>query len=88
MTGRREMGFKTQKRKGSEAGPVRKEELLAKSVTIDGRKEWYCRFCSETNVAVEVPQVPDRYSVCVTRWTHSSSVNKEWTQLVSIIVFG
>ena len=23
---------------------------LAKAVTIDGRIEWYCRFCSETNV--------------------------------------
>ena len=22
----------------------------AKAVAIDGRKEWYCRFCSETNV--------------------------------------
>ena len=32
------------------AGQVRIEELLAKAVTIDGRKEWYCRFCSETNV--------------------------------------
>ena len=29
------------------AGQVRMEELLAKAVTIDGRKEWYCRFCSE-----------------------------------------
>ena len=26
------------------------EELLAKAITIDGRKEWCCRFCSETNV--------------------------------------
>ena len=32
------------------AGQVRVEELLAKAVTIDGRKEWYCRFCSEKNV--------------------------------------
>ena len=31
------------------AGQVRKEELLAKAVTIDGRKEWCCRVCSETN---------------------------------------
>ena len=29
---------------------VRKDELLAKAVVIDGRKEWCCRFCSETNV--------------------------------------
>ena len=31
-------GFQTQKRKGDLAGQVRKEELLAKAVTIDGRK--------------------------------------------------
>ena len=23
------------------------EEILAKAVPIDGRKEWYCVFCSE-----------------------------------------
>ena len=28
----------------------RMEDLLAEAVTIDGRMEWYCRFCSETNV--------------------------------------
>ena len=27
-----------------------KKELLAKAATIDGRKEWNCRFCWETNV--------------------------------------
>ena len=30
------------------AGQVRVEELLAKAVTVDGRKEWYCRVCWET----------------------------------------
>ena len=34
-------GFQTQRR----AGQVRTEELLAKAITIDGREEWYCRFC-------------------------------------------
>ena len=43
-------GFQMEKRKGDMAGDVRNEELLAKSITIDGRKEWYCRFCSERNV--------------------------------------
>ena len=43
-------GFQSQKRKGYMTGQVWKEELLAKATTIDGRKEWYCRFCSETNV--------------------------------------
>ena len=39
------------KRKGFTAGQVRKDELLAKAITTDGRKEWCCRYCSETNVA-------------------------------------
>ena len=26
------------------------EEILAKAVTIDDRKEWYCLFCSDTHV--------------------------------------
>ena len=43
-------GFQMQKRKGYMAGHVRKEELLAKAVTIDGRIKWYCDFCSDTNV--------------------------------------
>ena len=43
-------GFQAQKRKGYVAGHVRKEELLASAITIDGRKEWFYRFCSETNV--------------------------------------
>ena len=32
------------------AGQVRMEELLAKAVTVDVRKEWYCRSRTETNV--------------------------------------
>ena len=32
------------------AGQVRQEELLAKAFVIDGRKEWFCRFRSETDV--------------------------------------
>ena len=30
--------------------PMSKDELLAHVVVIDGRKEWYFRFCTETNV--------------------------------------
>ena len=26
------------------------ERVLADAITIDGRKEWTCKFCSETNV--------------------------------------
>ena len=43
-------GFLSQKRKGYMAGQVRKWELVAEAVTIDGRKERHCRFCSETKV--------------------------------------
>ena len=43
-------GWQTQKKRGWMAWQVRMEELHAKAVTIDGRKEWSCRFCSETNV--------------------------------------
>ena len=50
MTVRKDRRWQTQKKKGWMAGQVRMEELLAKAVTIDCRKEWYCRFFSETNV--------------------------------------
>ena len=37
-------GFQTQKSKGIHGwGQARKDELLAKAVVIDGRKEFYCR---------------------------------------------
>ena len=29
---------------------VRAQRILADAITIDGRKEWTCKFCSETNV--------------------------------------
>ena len=32
------------------SGQVRAEEVLADAITIDGRKEWICKFFSETNV--------------------------------------
>ena len=43
------------RRKGGEgvAGQVRMEELLAKAVIINGRKECYCRFCSEQGRSAE-----------------------------------
>ena len=31
-------------------GQARAEKVLADAITIDGRKEWICKFCSETNV--------------------------------------
>ena len=32
------------------SGQVRAERDLADAITVDGRKEWICKFCSETNV--------------------------------------
>ena len=43
-------GFQTQKRKSWIPGQVRAEKVLADATIIDGRKEWICKFCSETNV--------------------------------------
>ena len=37
-------GYKTLKRKGHLSGQIRQEEVLARAVVIEGRKEWYCRF--------------------------------------------
>ena len=70
------------------AGQVRNDELLVKAVTTDGRNERHCRLCSETMDKVEVPQVQDGHSVCVSRQTHASSVVNEWTQLVCIVFVG
>ena len=43
-------GFQTQRKKSWIPGQVRAEKVLADAITIDGRKEWICKFCSETNV--------------------------------------
>ena len=43
-------GFQTQKRKSWIPGKVRAEKVLADAIAIDGRKEWICKFCSETYV--------------------------------------
>ena len=42
-------GFQTQRNKSWVSGQVRAERVLAE-VTTDGRKEWACKFCSESNV--------------------------------------
>ena len=39
-----------QKNKSWVSDQVRAERVLAEAITIDGRKEWTCRFCSESNV--------------------------------------
>ena len=43
-------GFQTQKNKSWVSEQVRAERVLAEAITIDGRKEWTCKFCSESNV--------------------------------------
>ena len=43
-------GFQTQKKKSWVFGQVTAERVLAEAITIDGRKEWTCKFCSESNV--------------------------------------
>ena len=43
-------GFQTQRMKSWVPGQIRAEKVLADAITIDGRKEWICKFCSETNV--------------------------------------
>ena len=52
------------------------EEILAKAVTIDDRKEWYCRFCSDANVWTR-----SKCRRCQT--TISSVVQGKRTQVVS-----
>ena len=42
-------GHQTQKRKRCMSGEVRKDEWQRQS-SLNGRKEWYCGFCFETNV--------------------------------------
>ena len=50
MTVQKEREGKRRKRRGWMASQARMEEILAKAVIIDGREEWYCWYCSETNM--------------------------------------
>ena len=44
-------GFQAQKRVGSWIlAKERAQKVLASAISIDGRKEWTCKFCSESNV--------------------------------------
>ena len=51
-------GWQTQKRKGWMSGQFRPEKLVAEAITIDGRKEWYCRFSARSEVS-------DKHSVSI-----------------------
>ena len=43
-------GFQAQKWGSWTPGKERAERVLANAISIDGRKEWTCKFCSESNV--------------------------------------
>ena len=43
-------GFQAQERGSWVPGKERAERVLANATSIDGRKEWTCKFCSESNV--------------------------------------
>ena len=42
-------GFQTQKRGSWIPGKERAERGLASAISIDGREEWTCKFCSESD---------------------------------------
>ena len=42
-------GFQTQKRGSWIPGKERAERVLASAISIDGRREWTCKFCSKSN---------------------------------------
>ena len=44
-------GFQAQKRGSWIPGKERAERVSANAISIDGRKEWTCKFCSESNAA-------------------------------------
>ena len=44
------MGFQSQRNTSWVPAQIWAERVLADGITIDGRKEWICKFCSETNV--------------------------------------
>ena len=43
-------GFQAQKGGSWISGKERAERVLASAISIDGRREWTCKFCSESNV--------------------------------------
>ena len=69
-------GWRTQIRNGWIPGQMCAEKILADAVTIDGRREWSCKSCSETNVWT-------RWRCC---WCHTnipSGLQRKYGQAVS-----
>ena len=58
------------------------EELLAKAVTIDGRKE--C-LTSETSVWTR-SKVSDKHPVSVAMQTQAGCIDQEWSELVELVL--
>ena len=58
--------------KGWLSGQVRADRILAEAVTIDGRKEWCCRFCSG-NERVDEMERPQLVSAKVGVYSSGSS---------------
>ena len=74
--------------KGEEmAGQVRMEELLAKAVSIDGRKEWHCRVSSEMNVWTrsQCQRCQTNILTVLQGNKQADCINQEWSELVGII---
>ena len=70
------------------AGQVRREEILAKAVIIDGRKEWYCRglLRDECVDKVEMSKVPNIPSMLEGKYKHAVSAKAErsWSDSSSL----
>ena len=72
------------KKKGWMVGRVRMEAAV---VTIDGGKEWYCRFCLETNVWTRSKCQSQTNIPSVLQGKHKQSVSnkggRSWSELSS-----
>ena len=70
----------TQKKNSWVPGPIREERVLADAITIDGRKEWICKFCSETNVWTRwrLQALWEQHPHGSARQTQAGDVREEW----------
>ena len=73
----------------SKGEEFRMEKILAEAVTVDGRQEWYCRYCSETNVwtrskcrrcQTKIPAALQRGGVARTRLRWDSAKTSFWVK--------
>ena len=86
MAVRKDRDGKHKRRKIWLSWQVRAEKTLADAVTIDGRKEWFCKLCSETDVWTrEMLQVLHEHPA---REILTSSLSEGRMMFIGIIVFG